>query len=418
MLINDYTLLKEKTLNIANRLSQNTNRELEEKVIQILQSIKQGGLAALKNLTEQFDKKKISEFFVSTNGCFDKLSTDQKLAIDLSIQRVKAFNEVCKPEDIHYKRDDESIYVKWKPLNSVGVYIPGGSAPLLSTVIMTVTLAQVAGVKRIVVVSPPDVHLFILAVCDRLGVDTVLQSGGAQAIGALAYGIEELNLLPVDKIVGPGNQFVTLAKKIVYGTVGIDALYGPSELVIIADEKADAKKISLDLMSQLEHGSGYEATCLFTNSQTLAEDVLKNFKHILVNHPNREKIERAWGNYGIIGVTDNLDQCCELTNLFAPEHLEIKTQNSEELAEKIINAGAIFLNKSNEALGDYLAGPSHCLPTGRSARFSSGLSVMDFMKKTTVVDIAPNKEMIEATALLARMEGLEAHALAALGALE
>ncbi|MDX1919166.1 MAG: histidinol dehydrogenase, partial [Candidatus Caenarcaniphilales bacterium] len=197
-------------------------------------------------------------------------------------------------------------------------------------------------------------------------------------------------------------------------SVGIDSLYGPSELVIIADSNAKPKHIARDLMSQLEHGSGFEAACLFTNSLDLAEKALEEFNSILADQPRNQLIQKAWQEYGVIGVTETLEQAVELTNLFAPEHLEIKTKNSKELAKKIRNAGAIFLNASNEALGDYLAGPSHCLPTGRSARFSSGLSVVDFMKRINIVDLKPTPELIEATALLARMEGLEAHAQAAL----
>lgn len=415
MLIQDFKQLKNKVLEVAKRLDSGDEKveEIETRVKFILKEIKNNGLSALKDFTQKFDEKTVSDFKVATAGHFAKLEDKQQKAIELACGRIRKFQEACLPKK--YALDDESghLEVLFKPLDSVGIYVPGGSAPLLSTLMMTAIPALVADVKRIVVVSPPEIDPYILAVADYLGLKEVYQMGGAQAIGALAYGLPEINFSAVDKVVGPGNLYVTLAKKHVYGTIGIDALYGPSELVIVADEKAKAKSIAHDLMSQLEHGSGFEAACLFTNSAALAEEVLREFNLILQKQPKAEAIKKAWANYGIIGVCNELSECVELANLFAPEHLELKVQDFQELLPLIRHAGAIFVGNANEAFGDYLAGPSHCLPTGRSARFSSGLSVMDFLKRSSLVQVKPTEALIEATATLARMEGLEAHAQAA-----
>jgi len=265
------------------------------------------------------------------------------------------------------------------------------------------------------VVSPPEINPVILAVAEHLGLSEVYQMGGAQAIGALAYGIPEIGLQPVDKVAGPGNLFVTLAKKHVYGHIGIDALYGPSELVVIADHLANPKQVARDLMSQLEHGSGFEAACLFTTSLAVAKQTLQEFNLLLSSQPKKDSIQKAWQQFGLIGVLDDLAQCADLSNLFAPEHLELKVKDVDKLLPLIKHAGAIFAGEANEALGDYLAGPSHCLPTGRSARFSSGLSAVDFLKRSSLVQMKPSPQLIDATATLARLEGLEAHAQAAEG---
>ncbi|MDJ0625823.1 MAG: histidinol dehydrogenase [Candidatus Caenarcaniphilales bacterium] len=418
MIISNFIDLKDKVIQVANRLDpdSDTAQSIEEKTREILTSFKNSNnkLESLKELSKKFDNKDISDFRVDCTKKFDELASNQKGAIKLAVRRIEKFQKACLPKDYSLVEDKDLLKLIFKPVDSVGIYVPGGSAPLLSTLMMTAIPAKVAGVKRIALVSPPKVHNYILAVADYLGIQEIYQIGGVQAIASLTYGVEEIGLLPVDKIVGPGNPYVTIAKKLVFGKVGIDALYGPSELVIIADEFANPKLIAHDLMSQLEHGSGYEAACLFTNSQNVAEKVITEFEIILENQPNKANIKKAWSDYGIIGLTETLEQCAELSNLFAPEHLEIKVKKQSEILSLIKHAGAIFTQKSNEALGDYLVGPSHCLPTGRSARFSSGLSVMDFLKRSSFVDINPSEELIEATAVLARMEGLEAHAQAAL----
>lgn len=418
MIVSDFRELKRKVTSVANRLDPDSEQAqiIEQRTKDILHSIRTSNnrLQSVKDFSEKFDGQKVNDFKVSAKGKFQKLTEEKQKAIKLAVSRIQRFQKACLPKEYSLKQGNDSLELSFTPMDSVGIYVPGGSAPLLSTLMMTAIPAQVAGVKRIVVTSPPTIHDYILAVADFLGVEEIYQIGGAQAIGSLAYGIEEIGLEPVDKIVGPGNPYVTIAKKLVYGKVGIDALYGPSELVVIADDTANPKHIAHDLMSQLEHGSGFEAACLFTNSNELAMTVIEEFEVILNEQPNKVAIKKAWEEYGIVGVTENLEQCIELNNIFAPEHLEVKVKNYKELLPIVRHAGAIFIDKSNEALSDYLAGPSHCLPTGRSARFSSGLSAMDFLKRSSLINLTPTQELIESTAILARMEGLEAHAQAAL----
>ncbi len=414
MIIKQFEELKTKVLSIASR--NQATEEIEKTVKNIIDEVRSGGLKAVQKFTLKFDKKQIDNFKVSSEGAFEQVEPEQQKAIKLAAKRIKAFQEACLPKQYFLEDELGRLEVLFRPLESAGLYIPGGKAPLVSTLLMTAIPALTAKVERIIIVSPPTIHKGILAVADYLGLKEIYQIGGVQAIGVLAFGLPEIGLEPVDKIAGPGNLYVTLAKKLVYGQVGIDALYGPSELVIIADESQNPKALACDLMSQLEHGSGLEAACLFTNSDQLATAVLKEFETILLNQPNKSAIEKAWQKFGLIGVTENLEQAIELANLFAPEHLELKIENSHKYISAIKHAGAVFTNQSNEALGDYLAGPSHCLPTNRSARFSSGLSVCDFLKRMSLIDLKPNQELIEATAVLARMEGLEAHAQAALNA--
>ena len=416
-IISDYSILEQKVLNLANRLNQKSSQEIDLKVAQIIEQVRLNGKKALIDFSLQFDKQKIENFSVSAIGYWDQLKLEQKNAVKLACERIKRFQEICLPTQNTELIDEYGILkVLHNPIDSVACYIPGGHAPLISTLMMTAIPAMVAKVKRIIVLSPPPIHPYILAVCEYLNLTEIYQIGGSQAIAAAAYGIAEIGLKSVDKLVGPGNLFVTSAKKQVYGQTGIDALYGPSELIIIADEFIDnhkAKQIAHDLMSQLEHGSGWESACLFTNSAETAQKVLQSFTEILDKQPNKESIKKAWDDFGLIGITDNLEQCAALSNIFAPEHLELKVKDYQSLLPQIRHAGAIFINDSNEALGDYLAGPSHCLPTGRSARFSSGLSVLDFLKRSSLIDLKPDQNLKQNTAILARMEGLEAHAQAA-----
>ncbi len=414
-IIKDYNEITKKIEFIANRFNfQNPNiKKIQISVNEIIDLIKTKGLKALKDLTEKYDHQKIENFQVSAKGKFNLLNQEQKQAILLAKSRIESFQKNCLPQNHILKDENNCLTMVFKPIESVGVYIPGGNAPLLSSVLMTVIPAQIANVKRIVIVSPPPIHDYILAVADCLGIEEIYQIGGAQAIASLAFGIEEINLKAVDKIVGPGNFYVTLAKKEVFGTVGIDALYGPSEIFIIADKNANPKSIAFDLMGQLEHGSGLEAACFLTDSEELANQVSNHFNELIELQKNKKAIKNALANYSIIGIVESLDKCFDLANYFSPEHLELKITDSHLYVDKIKNSGAVFLNQSNEALGDYLAGPSHCLPTGRSARFSSGLSVYDFLKSSSLVNLKATDELRKATAILARMEGLEAHACSA-----
>jgi histidinol dehydrogenase len=397
---------------LANRL-ESEDPDLETKVREIVHRVRTEGAEAVSDLTELLDGHRPQDFRVSPKGYIYELTEEVREAIALATSRVRRFQEVCRPGGCELIDGDDRLAVLFRPLSSVGIYVPGGSAPLLSSLIMTAVPAQVAGVERIAVASPPPIADSVMAVAEHLGLEEVYCIGGAQAVASLAYGVPDFGLKPVDKIVGPGNRFVTEAKRQLFGKVGIDSLYGPSELAIIADSEASSQAVALDLMSQLEHGSGWEATCLLTDSRDLAVAVEETFWQLLPSQPNRNLIEAAWQRFALIGVVDKLETAVELIDELAPEHLELKVRDPALFLPLIRNAGAIFTGRCNEALGDYLAGPSHCLPTGRTARFASGLGVWDFLKRTSLVDIQASDDLRQATAILARLEGMHAHARAA-----
>lgn len=296
------------------------------------------------------------------------------------------------------------------PIRRVGIYIPGGTAPLVSTVPMTVVPARVAGVASIAVVTPkPDVS--ILAAARLCGVKEIYRAGGAQAIAALAFGTDTIE--PVDKIVGPGNEYVTEAKRLVYGTIDIDMLAGPSEIAVIADDTALPGWVAADMLSQAEHGSGRERVFLITDSEKLAKMVGDELYKQAGGLERGESISRVLdlGTYLIV-CEKGIAQCVEVANFIAPEHLEIMTGNAEDVSGRIVNAGAVFVGPfSPEAVGDYVAGPSHVLPTGGTARFKSGLSVLDFIKRVSLIsytreDLARVRDAIRA---IGNAEGLTAH---------
>ena len=305
---------------------------------------------------------------------------------------------------------------KITPLDSVGVYVPGGTAAYPSSVLMNVIPAKVAGVKRIVMVSPPDTDgklpAAVLVAAKEAGVKEIYKVGGAQAIAALAYGTE--SIAPVDKITGPGNIFVALAKREVFGDVDIDMIAGPSEIAIIADDSARADEVAADLLSQAEHDPR-ACSVLVTPSIVLAEAVAVEVEKQLAELPRKEIASKSIADYGVIYVTSSIEEAVETVNQLAPEHLEILTENGIELLGKIRHAGAIFIGRySSEPVGDYFAGPNHVLPTNGTARFSSPLNVDDFQKKSSVIIYSEKalKDNGEKIAKFARMEGLEAHARA------
>jgi len=303
-----------------------------------------------------------------------------------------------------------------RPLQIVGLYVPGGSAAYPSTVMMNAIPAQVAGVERIVVVTPPAQFAqnpVIAAVLKELGLFEVYLVGGAQAVAALACGTETIPR--VDKIVGPGNQYVAAAKKLVYGAVDIDSIAGPSEIVVVADDTARADFVAADMLSQAEH-SDDAAAILVTTSVRLAEAVSAELVHQTALLSRRGIVERSLADYGALIIVDSLDDACELVNRLAPEHVEVMTENAETVTEKIINAGAIFVGSySPESVGDYFAGTNHVLPTGGTARFSSALGVYDFLKRTSVIRYTKEELMRTAASIerLALAEGFDAHARAA-----
>jgi histidinol dehydrogenase len=413
-IIKDIKKAKKKILEMKSRFNLSQRKKEFKSVEQIIENVREKGNKALKFYSKKFDKVDISEFKISAKrlkNASGGIKRNLLLSIKEAAKRIERFQKTNVPASwLKTFGSGEKLGYKYISLDSVGIYIPGGKIPLISTVLMTVIPAKVAGIKRIAVFTPPPVHDGILAACKILGIDEIYQIGGAQAIAAAAYGTESIK--PVDKIVGPGNIYVTLAKKIVYGEIGIDGLYGPSEIAIIADRFANPSYVAMDLLSQLEHGSGLEAALLVTNSYSFAKEVEKNVLIFAKKLPNKNIVLRSWRKNSAIIVVNDIKQSIDLINLFAPEHLEIIVKNPSSLVNKIKHAGAIFIGEySCESIGDYVAGPSHCLPTGGTARFSSGLTVMDFMKKISILSFSRKsfKAVAKSAINLASAENLKAH---------
>ena len=390
------------------------NDERKAKVINIIDTVSEHGNAALAELTGKFDgvKLKPEELRISK---VDLEKAHKEIDAELLDTLRKAIANVRKYQsEIFIGNKNTHPGIKYTPINRVGICVPGASAPLPSTVIMTAVPAQVAGVKEIAIVSPPrhegSIHPVILAVCCELGIEEVYRIGGAQAVAALAFGTETIN--GVDKIVGPGNQWVQSAKKEVFGIVGTDSIAGPSEVLIIANDEANPTWVAADMLSQAEHDPG--SAIVLTDSQKLAEQILAELKKQVKELSRADQTEKCLTNYSAICVLDTMDRVIEWANGCATEHLEIQCgDKSRQIAERIENAGAIFIGGySPVAVGDYFAGPSHTLPTGTTARFSSALSSNDFIKASSIIeysqaDLARDAEKI---AKLAETEGLDAHA--------
>ncbi len=371
---------------------------------------------ALARYTEMFDGVKLApdQFRISHA---DLERAHKEIDADLLSSIRRAINNVRKYQEeifIANKKANQNTGVKYTPIKRVGICVPGAAAPLPSTVVMTAVPAQVAGVKEIAVVSPPrykgGIHPVILAVCHELDISEVYRIGGAQAVAALAYGTQTIR--KVDKIVGPGSQWVQTAKLELFGHVGIDSIAGPSEVLIIANDKANPAWVAADMLSQAEHAPG--SAVLFTDSQKLAEKVLDELKKQVSQLNRAKETIECLKKFGGIAVFDDMAEIIKWANEFAPEHLEIQCgKESKEIADKIENAGAIFIGEySPVAVGDYWAGPSHTLPTGGSARFFSALSANDFMKSTSIIEYDGKKlaESAEDIIRLAEAEGLDAHA--------
>ncbi len=384
----------------------------EEAVERIVREVEEGGDAALDAWSQRLDGHPAYEIPKKLwREAYDELDRELRGALETARARVKAFYKK-EPRGGFVSADEEGVLGQLvRPLARVGVYVPGGSAPLLSTVLMTVIPARVAGVGEIVVATPPKPHPAILAAAWVAGADRLFAMGGAQAIAALAYGTERVPR--VDKIVGPGNLFVTLAKKRVFGDVGVEGLAGPTETLIVADESADPALVAADLLAQAEHDRLAEPW-LLTPSERLAQRVEEALEAQLADLPREEVARRALENGGIV-VTAGLEEALELANLFAPEHLCLSVADPYRWLGRVQNAGGVFLGEhSGEALGDYLAGPSHVMPTSGTARFSAALAVRDFLKAIPVVGLTAEaaRALAGPAAQLARAEGLEAHARA------
>jgi histidinol dehydrogenase len=392
--------------------------EREEVVRQIVRDVRQRGDAALFDYTKKFDNVRLDKLEVDRT-LVDRayLKVDKKLrdALELAAGRITAFHERQKRALL---RDSTGGSLGWlvRPLRSVGVHVPGFTAPLPSSLLMTTIPARVAGVKEVILVTPPskggNVSPVTLAAAKIAGVDRVFAVGGAQAIAALAFGTESVPR--VDKVCGPGNIYVSLAKKLVYGAVGIDGLYGPSEVVIVADGTADPSYCAADLLAQAEHGSG-AAAILITSSRHLADEVLEEIGEQLETLQRRKIIEESLEGRGLIAVVKTIKEAIDLANLYAPEHLCLVVKDADDWVDSITNAGCLFIGENSlEVIVDYVAGPSHVLPTEGTAKFSSPLNILDFVKLISTVKTDKNevKALGGAASVIARAEGLDAHARA------
>ncbi len=403
---------------IENRINLENNEEVNTIVKKILEDVKNQGDEALKKYTLKFDGFNPDPLSVSKKEitkAWEKTTKPLQEALKNAKHRIEKFHEKEIPQSFSIKGIyGEDVQRKWLPVQKAGLYVPGGRASYPSTVLMNAIPAKVAGVQEIIMVSPAnsegEINKTVLAAAHICDIENIFKVGGAQAIAALAFGTEQIS--KVDVISGPGNIFVTTAKKLIFGSTGIDSLAGPSEILIIADDSANSSQLASDLLAQAEHDP-FASAILLTTSDLVAKDVSTNIYQKLENHPRKEICMRSIEDWGLIGVCDNLETCIKFSNQFAPEHLEIMTNNPKQLVDKIENAGAIFLGKwTPEAVGDYIAGPNHTLPTSGNARFSGALGVETFMKNSSIIEftqqsLQSNREDI---INLATSEGLYSHA--------
>ncbi len=392
--------------------------EKESNVRDIIAGVRRRGDAALYDYTEKFDGVRLTSLEIpekKIEKAYHEIDSELRTALELAAARINAFHQEQKETLV---RDKTGKGLGWvmRPLRSIGLHAPGFQAPLPSSVLMTAVPARVAGVGEIILVTPPgkngSISPVMLAAAKIAGVDRVFPVGGAQAVAALAYGTESVPR--VDKVCGPGNIYVSLAKKLVYGDVGIDGLYGPSEVIIIADDTANPGYCAADLLAQAEHGSG-AAAILLTISRNLAASVNGEIDKQLANLSRRSVAAESLEKRGMIGIVATVAEAIELANAFAPEHLCLVVADAARYIEQVENAGCLFLGEDSlEALVDYVAGPSHVLPTGGTARFSSPLNILDFVKIISVINTTDGdiKKLGKAASVIAWAEGLDAHARA------
>jgi histidinol dehydrogenase len=393
--------------------------DVEQAVRGIVDDVRRRGDAALIELSRKFDRVDLSQLglrvaaveIAAAAAACDRQALD---ALTLARDRIEAYHRRQKPSDERFT-DPLGVELghRWTAIEAVGLYVPGGTAAYPSSVLMNAVPAKVAGCPRLVMVVPaPDGRLnpLVLAAAQLAGVDEVYRVGGAQAVAALAYGTETIR--PVAKIVGPGNAYVAAAKRVVFGRVGIDMIAGPSEVLIVADSSGNADWIAADLLAQAEHDTAAQSI-LITDDAALADAVERAVDAQLATLPRGSVAGASWRDFGAVILVRALDDAVPLIDAIAPEHLEIETADAERLAGKVRNAGAIFLGAHTpEAIGDYVAGSNHVLPTSRSARFSSGLGVLDFMKRTSILRCGPDQlaALGPAAIALGEAEGLAAHA--------
>lgn len=411
---------KQSILDDLLKRSPNNYSGYEDTVNEIINNVKKNGDKAVFDYTQKFDKyaltpENIKVTRAEIEEAYTKLDADLIEVIKASAENIRAFHQKqLRNSWFDAKEDGTILGMKITPLAKVGVYVPGGKAAYPSSVLMNVVPAKVAGVKEVIMTTPPSadgkVNPGTLVAADIAGVDTIYKVGGAQAIAALAFGTQSIP--KVDKITGPGNIFVALAKKAVYGYVSIDSIAGPSEILVLADETATPRYVAADLLSQAEHDE-LASAILITTSRELAEQVSKEVDSFTAKLSRKEIIQKSLDNYGYILLADSMEEAIDAANEIASEHLEILTKNPFDTMTRIRNAGAIFLGEySSEPLGDYFAGPNHILPTNGTAKFFSPVNVDDFIKKTSIISYS--KEALERVhnkiELFAENEGLTAHA--------
>ncbi len=394
--------------------------DVDRAVAEIIEDVRTRGDAAVVDLTKRFDRFDITPDTLRISDTeikehISKVSHQERHALELAASRIRSYHEKQLPEDRRWREPNGAeLGWRWTPVSAAGLYVPGGIASYPSSVLMNAIPANVAGVGRLVITVPtPDgvINPLVLMAAQLSGVSEIYRIGGAQAIAALAYGTDSIP--PVDKITGPGNAYVAAAKRRVFGKVGIDMIAGPSEILVIADGANDPDWIALDLLSQAEHDESAQSILIttdaeFANSVCIAVDArLKMLERAAI-------AKASWDNFGAVITVPSLEVAAKLSDRIAPEHLELCVADPDALAQHITHAGAIFLGAwTPEAIGDYVGGPNHVLPTARSARFSSGLSVLDFMKRTTLAAMSADalRKIGPAAEILARSESLEAHGL-------
>jgi histidinol dehydrogenase len=397
-----------------------TAADVDDIVAGIITDVRARGDAALIDLTAKFDRLDLTpETLAFTAGEIDaecaKVSPEDRAALELAAERIRAYHVRQMPQDARWTDPDgASLGWRWTAVSAAGLYVPGGLASYPSSVLMNAIPAQVAGVERLAICAPTPggvCNPLVLYAARLAGVSTIYRLGGAQAIAALAYGTQ--TVAPVDKITGPGNAFVAAAKRRVFGQVGIDMIAGPSEILVIADRDNDPDWIALDLLSQAEHDESAQSI-LITDDAAFGQAVAAAVEARLQTLERRKIAGASWRDHGAVITVRDMDQAAALSDRIAPEHLELCVSDPEALAARIRHAGAIFLGQwTPEAIGDYVGGPNHVLPTARSARFSSGLSVLDFLKRTTIARMTPEAlaSIGPAAERLAISESLQAHGL-------
>jgi histidinol dehydrogenase len=394
--------------------------DVDDVVAGIIADVRARGDAAVIELTARFDRMELTPETLrfsqdEIDALVAQVPAHERAALELAAERIRAYHARQMPQDQSWTDEHGAMLGwRWTPVSAAGLYVPGGLASYPSSVLMNAVPAKVAGVERLAIVVPtPDgvANPLVLLAARIAGVDEIYRIGGAQAVAALAYGTE--TIAPVDKITGPGNAFVAAAKRRVFGKVGIDMIAGPSEILVIADQDNDPDWIALDLLSQAEHDESAQSI-LITDSPIMARAVASAVERHLLTLERRAIAGPSWRDHGAIITVPDLDVAASLSNRMAPEHLELCVADPDALSEKITHAGAIFLGAwTPEAIGDYVGGPNHVLPTARSARFSSGLSVLDFLKRTTLAKMTPAalRAIGPAAETLAISESLEAHGL-------